>query len=477
MNNIIEIKNLIKYFGDVHAVDDISFSVQEGELFAFLGLNGAGKSTTINVLVGVEKRDSGDCLVNGISIDNISKILPTIGIVFQSSMLDNKLTVYDNIRYRAMLYGLNKDEFKENLNFLIEKMDLKDILKKQLGKLSGGQKRKVDIVRALIHNPKILILDEPTTGLDPRTRKTVWNLINELRSTKGLTVLLTTHYMEEASIADNVVIIDSGKIVAEGSPITLKNKFANDYLKIYKYDKSLEEIVKNIDIPFKINKEYLEIRDKCYEYINNSNNYNSFIELSQKAWVVSVDVNNLNKEKLTEKPLDERGIHTWIYSPSKNPEYLDDFIKDAIIAVDVKEIDNPSQYQTREEIRLALQYYYQDSSSHKNDALCLWQFIHDMKIGDVVFVKKGRYEIVARGIITSNYIYDDNKKEYKNIRNVKWTNKGSWQHPGLAVTKTLTDITNYREYVEKLNNLFENEAKDLEYAPINHLLLKDLLIL
>ena len=269
MNNIIEIKNLIKYFGDVHAVDDISFSVQEGELFAFLGLNGAGKSTTINVLVGVEKRDSGDCLVNGISIDNISKILPTIGIVFQSSMLDNKLTVYDNIRYRAMLYGLNKDEFKENLNFLIEKMDLKDILKKQLGKLSGGQKRKVDIVRALIHNPKILILDEPTTGLDPRTRKTVWNLINELRSTKGLTVLLTTHYMEEASIADNGVIIDSGKIVAEGSPITLKNKFANDYLKIYKYDKSLEEIVKNIDIPFKINKEYLEIKFKSTQDAKN----------------------------------------------------------------------------------------------------------------------------------------------------------------------------------------------------------------
>ena len=269
MNNIIEIKNLIKYFGDVHAVDDISFSVQEGELFAFLGLNGAGKSTTINVLVGVEKRDSGDCLVNGISIDNISKILPTIGIVFQSSMLDNKLTVYDNIRYRAMLYGLNQDEFKENLNFLIEKMDLKDILKKQLGKLSGGQKRKVDIVRALIHNPKILILDEPTTGLDPRTRKTVWNLINELRSTKGLTVLLTTHYMEEASIADNVVIIDSGKIVAEGSPITLKNKFANDYLKIYKYDKSLEEIVKNIDIPFKINKEYLEIKFKSTQDAKN----------------------------------------------------------------------------------------------------------------------------------------------------------------------------------------------------------------
>lgn len=259
---IIEIKNLKKYFGSVKAVDDISFSVKTGELFAFLGLNGAGKSTTINILVGVLSRDSGECFVNGSSVDDISKILPNIGIVFQSSVLDKNLSVYDNLRYRAMLYGMDKKEFEENLEYFIDKLDLKEILNKQLDKLSGGQKRKVDIVRALLHKPKILILDEPTTGLDPKTRKLVWNMINILRKTANLTVLLTTHYMEEASIADNVVIIDNGKIVAEGSPLHLKNKYARDFIKAYKYDKKLLEILEKTKIPYKKDKTCLEIQFK-----------------------------------------------------------------------------------------------------------------------------------------------------------------------------------------------------------------------
>lgn len=269
MTHIIEIKNLKKYFGDTKAVDDISFSVEEGELFAFLGLNGAGKSTTINILVGVLTKDSGECFVNGFSIDEISKILPSIGIVFQSSVLDKNLSVYDNLRYRAMLYGMSKKEFEENLEFFTEKLELKEIIKKQLNKLSGGQKRKVDIVRALLHKPKILILDEPTTGLDPKTRKLVWDMINEFRKTTNLTVLLTTHYMEEASIADNVVIIDSGKIVAEGSPLTLKNKYANDYIKAYKYDKNIFEILDNANIPYKKDKKCLEIKFKNTEKAKN----------------------------------------------------------------------------------------------------------------------------------------------------------------------------------------------------------------
>ena len=259
---IIEIKNLKKYFGSVKAVDDISFSVKTGELFAFLGLNGAGKSTTINILVGVLSRDSGECFVNGSSVDDISKILPNIGIVFQSSVLDKNLSVYDNLRYRAMLYGMDKKEFEENLEYFIDKLVLKEILNKQLDKLSGGQKRKVDIVRALLHKPKILILDEPTTGLDPKTRKLVWNMINILRKTTNLTVLLTTHYMEEASIADNVVIIDNGKIVAEGSPLHLKNKYTSDFIKAYKYDKKLLEILEKTKIPYKKDKTCLEIQFK-----------------------------------------------------------------------------------------------------------------------------------------------------------------------------------------------------------------------
>lgn len=260
MTHIIEIKNLKKYFSNTKAVDDISFSVEEGELFAFLGLNGAGKSTTINIIVGVLALDSGECFVNGFSIDERQKILPDIGIVFQSSVLDKNLSVYDNLRYRAMLYGMSKKEFEENLKFFSEKLEMKEIIKKQLSKLSGGQKRKVDIVRALLHKPKILILDEPTTGLDPKTRRLVWNMINEFRKTTNLTVLLTTHYMEEASIADNVVIMDGGKIVAEGSPLTLKNKYAKDYIKAYKYDEKILAILDKANIPYNKDKKCLEIK-------------------------------------------------------------------------------------------------------------------------------------------------------------------------------------------------------------------------
>lgn len=262
MENIIEIVNLKKYFGNIKAVDDISFTVKEGQLFAFLGLNGAGKSTTINILVGVQQKDSGECFINGKSIENIASILPEIGIVFQNSLLDKKLTVYDNLKYRAMLYNLSKTDFENNLKFFTEKLDLSNLLNKPLEKLSGGQKRKIDIARALIHKPKILILDEPTTGLDPKTRKSVWNLINLLRKNENLTVLLTTHYMEEASLADYIVIIDSGKIATQGSPNKLKNEFAYDLLKVYKYDNKLLEILENKKIPYEKIKKTIEIKFK-----------------------------------------------------------------------------------------------------------------------------------------------------------------------------------------------------------------------
>lgn len=235
--NIIEIEHLNKSFGEVKAVNDITFRVKKGEFFSFLGVNGAGKSTTISIMCGTLTKDSGKVIINGIDVDkDIKSITNKIGVVFQFSHLDSVLTVYDNLRSRAALYNITGDKFKERLEYLTELLDLKDILKRTLGKLSGGQRRRVDIARALIHDPEILILDEPTTGLDPQTRKMIWEVINKMRIEKSLTVFLTTHYMEEAAESDYVVILNKGLIAAEGTPHDLKNKYSSDYITFYNTD-------------------------------------------------------------------------------------------------------------------------------------------------------------------------------------------------------------------------------------------------
>ena len=232
--SIIEIKNLSKSYGKVVAVKDLSFRVKEGELFAFLGENGAGKSTTINILCGMMPRDAGKVLIDGVSIDEkCDDIKRSIGVVFQSSMLDSSLSVYDNLKSRGALYGIFGDRLRGRIAKLTELFDLGEILKRQVSKLSGGQRRRADIARALIHEPRILILDEPTTGLDPKTRANLWRVLSELRKNEKMTVLLTTHYMEEAADADYVVIIDSGRITAEGTPLELKNTYSRDHLRIY----------------------------------------------------------------------------------------------------------------------------------------------------------------------------------------------------------------------------------------------------
>ena len=242
MNKIIKIDNLCKTFGDVKAVQDLSFSVKEGELFAFLGVNGAGKSTTINIMCGQLSKDSGTVEINGADLDKESlEIKRSLGIVFQNSVLDGFLSVYDNLESRASLYGIVGAEFKARLNELATLLDFEDLLKRPVGKLSGGQRRRIDIARALLHRPKILILDEPTTGLDPQTRKTLWQVIADLRKDEGMTVFLTTHYMEEAADADYVVILESGRIVAEGTPLELKNNHTGDFITLYGVD---EEVVK-----------------------------------------------------------------------------------------------------------------------------------------------------------------------------------------------------------------------------------------
>ena len=248
MSNIIEISSLSKRFGEVQAVNDLSFRVKEGELFAFLGINGAGKSTTINIMCGQLSKDSGTVQLSGVDLDSDpDSIKRNLGVVFQNAVLDKELSVQDNLQSRAALYGIWGKAFRERLAELAGLLEFDDLLKRTVGKLSGGQRRRIDIARALIHRPQILILDEPTTGLDPQTRSTLWQVIGDLRKNEGMTVFLTTHYMEEAADADYVVILDSGMIAAEGTPLELKNTYTGDFITVYG---AKESQIKQLGAPY-----------------------------------------------------------------------------------------------------------------------------------------------------------------------------------------------------------------------------------
>lgn len=248
MADIIKIDKLSKAFGDVKAVQELSFRVKAGELFAFLGVNGAGKSTTINILCAQLSKDGGRVEIDGNDLDrNVDKIKGILGVVFQESTLDKAMSVYDNLQSRAALYGITGKVFQKRLEELSQLLEFGDLLKRPLGKLSGGQRRRIDIARALLHRPKILILDEPTTGLDPQTRKLLWNVIADLRRQENMTVFLTTHYMEEAAEADYVVILDGGKIAAEGTPLALKNAYTGDFITLYNAE---EAAVKALGVPY-----------------------------------------------------------------------------------------------------------------------------------------------------------------------------------------------------------------------------------
>ncbi|MDY2728040.1 MAG: ABC transporter ATP-binding protein [Candidatus Onthovivens sp.] len=248
--NIIEIKNLKKSYKDIIAVNGISFFVEKGTLFAFLGVNGAGKSTTINIISGLLDFDEGEVTIDGLDLrKNLSQIKNKIGIVYQESKLDATLSVYANLYNKAVLYGLSNAKAKQKANELIAMFSMEDFKKRPLNKLSGGQKRRVDIARALISDPEILILDEPTTGLDPQNRKLIWKIIDSLKD-KGMTIFLTTHYMNEANDANYIVIIEKGEILAKGTPLELKNTYAGDY--IYVYNVSEDKIKE-------LNKKYKEV--------------------------------------------------------------------------------------------------------------------------------------------------------------------------------------------------------------------------
>ncbi|MSS00993.1 ABC transporter ATP-binding protein [Floccifex porci] len=269
MEPIIKISHLNKSYKDVKAVNDLSFTVNRGELFAFLGVNGAGKSTTIHIICSQLSKDSGEVIIDGYNLDTQKEsIKRKLGVVFQNSVLDKDLSVYDNLLYRGSLYGLSKKECQKRIETLSIQLQFKDYLNRSLSKLSGGQKRRIDVARALIHDPEILILDEPTTGLDPHTRNVLWSFIEYLRKEKGMTLFLTTHYMEEAASADSVVILDHGQIVASGSPLDLKNQYANDYITLYGV---CEDKVKMLALP------YEKIKDAYRIEIKNTRDATSLI--------------------------------------------------------------------------------------------------------------------------------------------------------------------------------------------------------
>lgn len=266
--NIIEVKNLCKrYQKDILAVNNISFEVQEGEFFAFLGPNGAGKSTTINILCTTLGDFSGDVKINGHTLGKDNKQIQSyIGIVFQDSVLDARLSVKENLQSRAALYNIFGSSFSKRLDELTQRFDLGALLNRKYGRLSGGQRRRVDIARALIHEPKVLFLDEPTTGLDPQTRSMVWRALEEIKADTHMTLFLTTHYMEETNKADKVAIIDNGILSAIGSPSELKDKYSKDTIKLYYESQNLETLkqklsANNISAEYKENLAYFSTKD------------------------------------------------------------------------------------------------------------------------------------------------------------------------------------------------------------------------
>ena len=280
MDKIIEVKNLSKSYGSIKAVKDISFYVEKGKLFAFLGPNGAGKSTTIDIICTFLKKDSGNIVIDGLELGkDDDEIRGRIGAVFQDGLLDNLLTVEENLMIRGGLYKNKKEDLKTAVDEIAEIMGITEILKRPYGKLSGGQRRRCDIARALINKPQILFLDEPTTGLDPQTRKSVWETIQRLQKSNNMTLFLTTHYMEEAAEADYVIIIDEGQIAAKGTPAFLRETYAKDKLSLMCRDvkavsgllaqKNIENVIISdcVCVELKETMEALQIIQDVKEYI------------------------------------------------------------------------------------------------------------------------------------------------------------------------------------------------------------------
>jgi len=276
--NFLEVRNLNKFYGDIHAVKDVSFNVKKGAFFSFLGPNGAGKSTTINIITTLLSKNTGQIILDGYDIEkNEEEIRKKIGIVFQTNMLDSRLSVKENLLIRGGFYKIPTKELIKKIDNLVIELSMSSFINQKYGKLSGGQKRRADIARALIHEPELLILDEPTTGLDPKTRKDVWIYIEKLRKRK-MTIFLTTHYMEEASKASDVVIINDGKIVAHGSPEVLKDKYSHDTLRLYGSKDEIISYLRSSNIDYDENENIISVKISSLESIKHINNLQSNLD-------------------------------------------------------------------------------------------------------------------------------------------------------------------------------------------------------
>ncbi|MCL2696547.1 MAG: ATP-binding cassette domain-containing protein [Oscillospiraceae bacterium] len=276
MDSIIKVKNFTKKYGGFTAVNNISFEVEQGSIFAFLGPNGAGKSTTINTLVTIFDKTEGELFIDGKDVSTQkADVRKAIGVVFQDSTLDKKMTIEENLKMHCVFYKVPKNEVDERIKFVLTLVDLLDVRKKTVAALSGGMKRRVEIARGLIHYPKVLFLDEPTTGLDPQTRAHVWEYVLRLQKEKNITIFLTTHYMDEAEICSKVAVIDHGKIIAHDTPFNLKKQYTKDrayittanpgalekLLNAQKINYSVKEKYHRIDV--ENNAELLHILSEC----------------------------------------------------------------------------------------------------------------------------------------------------------------------------------------------------------------------
>ncbi len=254
MTNIVEVNDLKKYYKDFEAVKGVNFSVEEGEIFGFLGPNGAGKSTTINMLSTINKPTSGEATINGFNIvADKNNVRESIGLIFQESTLDEKLTANENLMLHCRFYKVPKEKREERIQEVLEIVDLTDKRKQVVETYSGGMKRRLEIARGLLHYPRVLFLDEPTVGLDPQTRNHIWEYILRLKKKAGITIFLTTHYMDEAEICDRVAVMDHGEMIALDTPEKLKTNVGGDIIEIRTVDneKAKTEIEKSYNLEVK----------------------------------------------------------------------------------------------------------------------------------------------------------------------------------------------------------------------------------